>query len=200
MRFVPTEEERAQAKKRAKEINGAPLILWVLSGSSVHKVWPHMDPVMRSILNTFPNAQVVTAGDERCKLLEGVWEKDERVIKTSGKWSIRETLTFAQECNLVIGPETGVMSSVAMLPMPKIVLLSHSSVENLTRDWVNTISLSSKETPCSPCHRMVYDWSQCNKHEPTGAAHCMAHIQPQEMWASILEALEVKLEQGAAHA
>lgn len=195
MRFVATPAEAKWAKEQAKNSGGAPLIMWVLAGSSVHKVWPYVDAVMAQILAVFPQARVVTVGDDRCKqMIEPAWEKEPRVIKKSGVWSIRDTMAFAKECNLVIGPETGVLSSVAMDPMPKIVMLSHSSVENLTRDWVNTHSLFSQQTPCYPCHKMIYNWDQCNRHEATGTAHCMAHIPAEGMWKTILEALEVKLE------
>ena len=195
MRFVPTPEEVKWAKEQAKNSAGAPLIMWVLAGSSVHKIWPHVDPVMQQILKVFPNARVVTVGDERCKtIIEPAWEKEPRIIRKSGVWSIRDTMAFARECNLVIGPETGVMSAVAMEPMPKIVFLSHSSVENLTQDWENTHSLFSTETPCSPCHKMIYTWADCVKDEATGTAHCMAHLKPELVWKTILEALEIKLE------
>ena len=200
-RFVPTAEEEKWAKEQAKNSAGAPLIMWVLAGSSVHKVWPHTDTLMKQILAVFPNARIVTVGDERCKnIIEKDWENEPRVIRKSGRWSIRDTMAFARECNLVIGPETGVMSAVAMELMPKIVLLSHSSVENLTRDWVNTHSLFSTKTPCAPCHKMVYTWDHCNKDEATGTAHCMAHIPPEAVWSTILQALEVKLEIAHAHA
>ena len=195
MRFVPTPEEAKWAKEQAKNSGGAPLILWVLAGSSVHKVWPHVDTIVQQVLKVFPNARIAMVGDERCqKMIEPAWENEPRVIKKSGKWSIRDTMAFARECNLVIGPETGVMSAVAMEQMPKIVLLSHSSVENLTRDWVNTYSLESKETPCRVCHKQIYAWDQCNKDEATGTAHCMAYLHPQQVWTTILTALEVKLE------
>ena len=198
MRFYATLEEVKWAKEQAKNSAGAPLIMWGLAGSSVHKAWPHVDLVMQQILKVFPNARVVTVGDERCKnLIEPTWEKEPRIIKKSGVWSIRDTMAFARECNLVIGPETGVMSAVAMEPMPKIVFLSHSSHENLTRDWVNTHALFSTRTPCYPCHKMIYTWEQCNKDEATGTAHCMAHLPPDAVWKTILEALDVKLEVSA---
>lgn len=195
MRFVETPKEREWAEGEAKKLKGAPLILWVISGSSVHKVWPYMDIVVGQLMKTFPEARVVTVGDERCKIIEDAWKNEPRVIRRSNVWSIRETMAFAKVCNLVMGPETGVLSAVAMEPMPKVLMLSHSSPENLPRDWVNTHVLHSKETPCWPCHKMIYNWDQCNKFEKTGVAHCMSHIHPQDVWKTVLEALEVKLEQ-----
>ena len=199
MRFVETAAEREWAQAEAKKLKGAPLIIWTISGSSIHKVWPYMDIVVKQILAVFPEARIVTVGDERCKMIEGELPQSDRITKRSAVWSIRETMAFAKQCNLVIGPETGVMSAVSMEPMPKLLLLSHSSLENLSRDWVNTHSLHSKETPCSPngggCHKQIYTWDQCNRFEKTGVAHCMSHIHPEMVWKTVLEALEVKLEQ-----
>ena len=179
---------------RGEELKGAPLILWTISGSSIHKVWPYMDIVVKQVLAVFPEARIVTVGDERCKLIENGLPQSDRIIKRSAVWSIRETMAFAKQCNLVVGPETGVMSAVSMERMPKILLLSHSSVENLSRDWVNTHSMFSKETPCYSCHKQIYTWDQCNRFEKTGVAHCMSHIHPQDVWKTVLEALDVKME------
>lgn len=195
MRFHATEDEKRWAAKERRTLGAAPLILWVLSGSSVHKVYPYLDKLFPHILKVFPEAKIVTVGDHNCKtVLEPMWADEPRIVKRSGDMSIRETMALAQVCDLVIGPETGVMSAMAMEAMPKIVLLSHSTVENLTRDWVNTHSLASTETPCYPCHKQIYTWDQCNRFEKTGAAHCMSHIKPDDVWKSILTALEVKLE------
>src|SRR3990167_2442854 len=57
---------------------------------------------------------------------------------------------------------------MAMEPMPKIVFLSHSSHENLTRDWANTFALFSTKTKCYPCHRMHYTWEHCMRNEEKG--------------------------------
>lgn len=103
--------------------------------------------------------------------------------------SIRQTMALAQVCDVVIGPETGVMSAVAMEPMPKIVLLSHSTKENLTRDWVNTQSMAATEG-CTSCHKMVYTWDQCVRDEATGTAQCMVNIHPDEVWNALCVSLE----------
>lgn len=191
MRFVETAEEKKQAEELAEKIAGSPLILWCLSGSSVHKIWPHIDAVIARILLILPNAKIVTTGDKSCELIEAPWTKEDRIVKMSGKWSIRETMAFAKQCNLVIGPETGVMSSVAMEPMPKIVMLSHSSHENLTRDWENTYALYSMNTKCYPCHKMHYGWDTCNKGEKTGTALCQEDISADVAWHAVVSALGI---------
>lgn len=199
MRFVATDEEKAWAAKEKAKLAGAPLIMWVLAGSSIHKVWAGIDQVIARTMLTFPGAKIITVGDQRCKdMLEAPWEKEPRIIRRSGVWSIRETMAMAQVCDLVVGPETGVMSAVAMEPMPKVVLLSHSSVENLTSNWVDTYSIFSTKTPCYPCHKMIYGWDQCVKDEATGTAQCQVDIHPDAVWGALCRALKVaELEEAA---
>lgn len=195
-RFVMTDDERSWAKAQCVEFGAAPLIMWVLSGSAVHKVYPHIDTVIARVLLRYPDAKIVTVGDQRCqKMLERPWENEPRIIRRSGVWDIRQTMTMAHHCDLVIGPETGVMSAVAMEALPKIVMLSHSSHENLTRDWENTYALFSMKTPCAPCHKLIYRWDQCNRDEETGVARCMADIPPDAVWHAVNAALGVPIEE-----
>jgi ADP-heptose:LPS heptosyltransferase/predicted SAM-dependent methyltransferase len=192
MRYVSTEEEEKSARAERQRIGGAPLIMWVLAGSSVHKVWAGIDTVLARIMLTFPQAKVITVGDERCRdMIEAPWVNEPRIVRRSGVWNIRQTMGLAHLCDLVIGPETGVMNAVAMQSMPKIVLLSHSSVENLTRDWINTYSVFSTKTPCAPCHKMIYDWSQCVRDEASGTAQCQVDIHPDAVWEAVTRAFQI---------
>ena len=191
IKFYPAPEEAQWAREEHARV-GSKVALWVLSGSAIHKVWPYLDIVIERVLRK-TDARFVLIGDEQCKKLEEGWEDNPRVYCRSGKWSVRETLAFAQVADLVIGPETGVLNAVSMEPMPKIVMLSHSSVENLTRDWVNTVSLYSS-TECYPCHRlhMVVDgFKDCveSKSIP-GIAACQADLLPGVVEDSILKVLE----------
>ena len=87
------------------------------------------------------NVSIITVGDHLCQLLEVGWENEKRVVTKSGKWSVRETLAFLDVCDLVIGPETGVLNAASTLECHKTVLLSHSSHENLSKHWKNTPAL-----------------------------------------------------------
>jgi len=160
-KFYPSSKEIEKAGKRIRKIGGK-VIMWVLDGSSVHKHWPLMDNAFARIL-TSSDYKIVTVGNELSKMLESGWENEPRIIKKAGEWSIRDTLTFAMMCDMVIGPETGVMNAVSFEPIPKIVFLSHSSVENLSRDWLNCISLEPENCQCYPCHKMIYEWKDCKR-------------------------------------
>jgi ADP-heptose:LPS heptosyltransferase len=205
-RFYPAPEEAGKARGLLTAIQlaraprdlmiGVPTprvftIMWALAGSSVHKWTPHMDSVIARVLLEMPEAVVILTGDEACQVLECGWELEPRVYRESGRQTIRETLALAQKVDLVIGPETGVLNAVAFEEdVSKIVLLSHSSKENLTKHWFMTDTLEPAGTPCWPCHRLHYGASYCSIDAATGAAQCQVDIAPSEIFDAIKRAYD----------
>lgn len=201
--FYPTDAERETAQEMIDTIDERSnkgfiigerkwvkpfVIMWALSGSSVHKFYPHMDAVVAAILLNIPNAHIIFVGDAVSSLLEGGWQEEPRITCMSGKLELRDSLTLALRCDLIIGPETGVLNAVAFENMAKIVLLSHSTENNLTRDWVNAEGLHSEITPCYPCHRLHYSHEFCPRDEATSAAHCQKDLPPSTVWDAIQRA------------
>lgn len=189
VKFFPTLDEKAWSCQQRSRM-GKFVILWALAGSSVHKTWADLDGIIASVMTTHAEVDVVLCGGMSEQLLEAGWENEPRVHLRCNKWSIRQTLTFLDQADLVIGPETGVLNAASCMPVPKICFLSHSSVENLTRDWVNTVSLVSKGTRCqgrdsdevTACHILHYGWTNCTKDEETGTARCQRDIPAAEVW------------------
>lgn len=186
-RFYASAEEIAWAREYRAAIPAKRLIVYALAGSSVHKVYPWQDAVIAQVLTEMPDAAVVLVGDHYCKVLEQGWENEPRVIRTSGELSIRETLTLAQIADCVVGPETGVLNAVAFEPtVAKVLLLSHSSHENLTKHWVRTAALvPPKEVGCYPCHRLHYGDKYCPTDPETGTALCAMAIDPADVFDAI---------------
>lgn len=183
--FYPSDEEAAAARAQLDrhEFN----VLWALSGSSVHKFSPHQDAVLARMMLDMPQARVFLVGDDACKILEQGWEDEPRVVCLSGALSIRETLALAQQVDLVIGPETGVLNAVGMDEAPhKILFLSHSSPNNLSKHWRHTQALTPADCACWPCHQLHYGPEFCDLDEETGAARCAVNIAP----AVIFEAVQ----------
>lgn len=199
-RFVPTEKETAWAQRERSRISGK-VAVWVSDGSSVHKFWPYMDNAIARILTTSHDWSVVIVGGEIGRMLEAGWENEPRVYLRCGKWSIRESLTFAGLADVVIGPETGVMNAVAMLDVQKILFLSHSGPQNLCKHWKNTTALQAK-TGCRECHKLIYGWDQCSKVEKTiyagdkafqlGSAECQMNISIDDFWHAFLREQNVQ--------
>lgn len=161
-------------------------IVWALSGSSAHKFSPHMDAVIARILLEMPEARIMLVGDFACQILEQGWEKEPRVVRLSDKLTIRETLALAQLSDLVIGPETGVLNAVGFEDTPhKVLLLSHSSANNLSKHWKNVQALTPEDCYCYPCHRLHYGPEYCSIVEATGAALCAQNIGADVIYAAV---------------
>lgn len=206
-KFYLTPKEREKAQWQARQW-GKRNVLWSLAGSSGHKVWPHLDTIIDRILRTYPDTHVVLVGDDSCKLLEqgwGRWSEEKqgleetvsRVHLRSGKWSIRQSMAFAEVADLIIGTETGLLNAAGSMDTPKIITLSHSSPEMLIKYWKNTIALQQpKGVGCSksPCRQLhggnnTGAWVDCPQHEETGTALCQFHIGPDQMWAAVSSVL-----------
>ncbi len=143
-------------------------------------------------------------GDEFCTVLEQGWDNERRIHKQSGKWSIRESLSFAEVADIVIGCETGLLNAAGGMDCWKIVTLSHSSQENLTKHWKNVIPLESMGCNKHPCHQLhggenTSPWMDCPRiyTEETSAALCQYHITPNMMFEAIELILENKARMAA---
>lgn len=190
--FYPTQEEREWALKERTRMGGGPIVMWSLSGSSVHKSWPYLDTMIARILTAFPEARVVLVGDDMCQLLEEPWKNEPRVIRRSGVWKIRESLTFAcKQADIVVGPETGLLNAVGMEEVGKVCLLSHSTRENLTKHWKNTVAIEPPQSvPCYPCHMLHTSFRDCARGPKTGTALCQEMIPPDVVWPAMLGILK----------
>lgn len=202
-RFYPSADEQTWAKHELKALNGKQVIMWSLSGSSMHKTTPFVDHVIARTLMAYPDTAFILVGDQACQILEGgSWANEERVWCRSGKYSVRQTLTLAQQVDVVIGPETGVLNSVGMEPVRKVVLLSHSTEENLTKHWLNTTALAPVKTACYPCHKLHVGWGSCpkvtigNAEASCEAAACVAELDQDVIYTALRDAL-IRLEKAA---
>jgi len=198
-RFYASEDETLKAKAYLADVKNTlagPLkigmrapprfnILWCLAGSSIHKFYPAQDEVIANVLRSIPEAVIVFSGDIACKILESGWEKEPRVRCTSGEMDVRDSLSLAQVVDCVVGPETGTLNAVAFEQVPKVIMLSHSSHENLTKHWVNTAVLTPASTDCYPCHRLHYTREFCHEDAATGAAMCQKNIDPNRVFEAI---------------
>ena len=196
LQFYPTDAERAWASELRAELGADSfVIVWSLAGSSLHKAYPWTDNVVARLMLECPRAcdkgpgtkvaKVVFVGDLACQILEQGWEEEPRVVRRSGVWSIRESLAFAQVAECVVGPETGVLNAVGLLEGPKVIMLSHSSRENLTRDWKRTTALTAQGLPCHPCHRLHYTDRYCHVEPESRAALCAFTIDPDRVFQAI---------------
>lgn len=200
-KFYATKEELEWARRTKKQICGdKPCVVWAINGSAAHKVYPYTQIVSAWLMERTDAHLFLLADPDIGKALQdgilGALQKDgidfSRIHGMAGTWKIREALTFAQIADCVVGPETGTLNSVCLEENPKVIYLSHSSHENLTKHWKNTIVLTPEVSacPCYPCHRLQYDWTHCNQVEATKAALCTSNISPESVFSAIIQSLK----------
>lgn len=191
--FFPSEEERMFAL-RAKSAVGERCILWVLSGTRIDKVYPYATMAIARIINEVGAPIVLMGGPSEKEHKMALTIRDSVAVQNGGTnglhlavpaieggdrcWPLRTSLTFALNCDLVVTPDTGTAWAVAFEPMPKIVMVSHASVENITKHWVNTTTLHAdhNRVPCWPCHRLHDDPSTCVENREKNGAACISDI------------------------
>lgn len=177
--FTPLEEQLAKTfRENHKDYF---LILWSLSGSSFHKIYPWTEYVAGEILRKHEDVKIITVGDEICRLLE--WQHS-RALNKSGIFTIRQSMILTKYCDLVIGTETGILNASGCFNTPKIVFLSHSSPENLCKYWKNSTPLWNSRCVCQPCHRLIYS-NSCPKGERKLAPECMENLKPERVIEAI---------------
>jgi ADP-heptose:LPS heptosyltransferase/predicted SAM-dependent methyltransferase len=200
--FYASSEEKMWAHKQRGRM-GEFVIAWALAGSSVHKTHDGLDSLIASLMLDFPQVEVVLMGGEAAKILEQGWEKEKRVHRKCGEWSIRQSLAFMAEVDCAVGPETGLMNAASEFDYPKIVLLSHSTHENLTRDWVNVHPIASEHTVCPgrgnneapACHQLHYGWEHCKKAD--SVAQCQKDISVEQIYRVLWHCVKRAMEQAA---
>lgn len=185
-KFHRSNGERKWAHKyRAKLGFNNTVIMWSIAGSSVHKVYPHMHTVMARLLHLHKDVRIILVGDELSSVIESPWVNEKRVIRKCGKWSIRQSLSMAKECDMVVGSETGVMNAVSFEDVAKVLMLSHSSPQNIGGSWPNTTTIEPENTDCYPCHKLHYGFNTCQRDEETGTAKCAAATNPDDVFNAI---------------
>ena len=196
-RFHMTTVEREKAQYERNKMKG-PVVVWCINGSSPHKVWPWVQIVTAWLVKKTPAHVVLFAdpGPAGTTLLNAIVEtlkenkvEMARVHAIGGSWPLRKALAFCHVADCVVGPETGPLNAVGMMPVPKVIYLSHSTEANLTKHWKNCTALVPKNVSCYSCHRLHYTWEFCNKSEETGAALCASSISPEVVFSAIAESI-----------
>jgi ADP-heptose:LPS heptosyltransferase/predicted SAM-dependent methyltransferase len=169
-RFHASGAEMEQAKAWRREHCGeAGMVVIAPSGSTAPKFWPHVEAFAKHL--AAGGVHAVILGDLReMEIAAGPF-----VHVVGMGWPIRHALALALCADAVVGEETAVLNAVAQEPMRKVALLSHSTSENLTKHWVNTVALSGA-VPCYPCHRIHQTFDHCSRDESSGTAACQAEI------------------------
>lgn len=161
------------------------LVLWGLKGSSHHKQYPLLQPVLTEWLGRRSDAWVVLTGSPMDKPLQF---DHPQVIPGAGEIPLRIVFALAKQADLVVGPESALTNAAGCWETPKICLLSHSTRDNLTKYWLNDLSLEPEDTPCYPCNQLHYSLGSCPTEEIAGKTYprCAASgISPERLLAQL---------------
>ncbi len=183
MHFNNEEENWAKA---FREKHKGFLVVYSLTGSSLHKTYPYADAAIQAILEGLPDSTVVCVGEAGVK---NIINPHPRLLDICGDIGIRKSMALTKIADLVISTETAIANAASCYETPKIVLLSHSSEENLTKYWKNVYPIIPP-VKCYPCHQLHYDKNSCPIEEQIQFPVCVALLHP----ALILEKVEVVYE------
>lgn len=172
-KYYPTEAEMDAAKKLRELLPDGPLVVLNPAGSGPAKTWPHAQRFMQRMADA--GVVCVVLGDIRYDLDE----IEPHAVVVGREWPTRIALAFCMLADAVVATESMIANAVAFEAMLKVVMLSHSSSENLTKHWINTAAISAPSVACHPCHRVHgATLAFCSKDTATGASACMASATP----------------------
>lgn len=185
-RFYPSEAEVAWARKWRAELPG-PFVVINPAGSGPVKYWPHARRLMELLAERRIYSMVI--GDVKNDPTLADVEPYGTVIGMG--LPVRAALTLATLADAVVATESLVANAVAFEPMLKIITLSHSSNENLTKHWRNTAAIEPAGLACHPCHRIhPIGFTWCARDQATGASACQAMARAEPIARFVVEYLE----------
>ncbi len=211
--YYATEEEIERTAETKHRIMGNnKCVTWILSGTRIDKTYSYCSFAVVRLIKEL-GVHVVLMGNSAKEFLMA--EAIQTHVKTSNgsvdglhlalspdasekggeyNWPLRRSLAFAMHASdVVISPDTGPAWACALEPVPKVILISHTSAENVTKHWLNTTTLHAdpERVSCWPCHKLHDGPETCRPNlEGTGAA-CISDISVD----MIVESVKQKLDQ-----
>jgi len=186
-----SDEEKEWALEERKKFLGQRVIMWGLSGSGRNKTWPFVPYVVGDLVKKYKDIKFILVGGMTCQILEAAFPNHARIVKRCGEYTFRQSALLSQYVDLVVSPDTGFLHTAGCWQTPKIGLLTHTTIENITKHFINDFSLES-EAPCAPCFRLISDAEkQCPIEEASHATLCMGKdgMKPERVLDRIEEVL-----------
>lgn len=181
--FFSKSEHLIAVKYHKKYFSGRFLVLWSLSGSSIHKAYPFTYHVITALTRKYSNIVFITTGDEVCQILEQDFVNNPQVKCQSGN-PIRKAMILTKYADCVVGPDTGIMHAAGCYDTPKIMLMSCNTEENISKYWKNQVTLHG-ECDCYPCHRLIYNAQGCVLDKELETPKCMVTLRPEFVFRAI---------------
>jgi hypothetical protein len=110
----------------------------------------------------------------------------ERILRTSGRISLREAAALVGELDLLIAPDSGLMHVAAALDTPCVAYFNLVPPELRVKHMPNVIPITAN-WECSPC--FIHGTIDCSKTHPDRGAPCLYAITPDMMLDAIAKVL-----------
>lgn len=210
--YFVSDEEKERALNTKKQI-GERFVAWVISGTRIDKLYPAAALAISRIIKEL-DIPVVMFGapnpkEHSCaKAIQDFVETHNSSLKGlhlamsvegadpggDQSWPIRRALALVHAADVVVSPDTGAAWSVAFEPIPKVLMVSHASVENITKHWINTVTLHADpdRVPCWPCHRLHDRIDTCTPNKDGNGAACISDISVESVITNVRLALTQK--------
>jgi ADP-heptose:LPS heptosyltransferase/predicted SAM-dependent methyltransferase len=188
-KFYPTDEERELAAGFRAKLAG-PMVVIAPGGSSPTKTWPHTQRLMQILAAR--GVYSVVLGNLREDEFGPIEEIDPYGLVLGMQLPVRVALALALTADAVVATESLIANAVAFEPMLKVITLSHSSHENLTKHWVNTAAVEPEGVSCHPCHRIHGAFQFCSQDTKTHAAACQAAASAELVAGVVLDRLGLR--------
>jgi ADP-heptose:LPS heptosyltransferase len=177
-----TDEEEWWAKNQLNQYPGF-TVVWCLTGSAIHKIYPYADSVIQAIIQGIPEAHVLLVGEPGSR---GIIDPHERIHDVCGEIDIRQSFALTKYVDLVVSTETSVLVAAGCFNTPKVALLSHGSEKNLTKYYTNC-HVVREDVSCAPCHRLHYSKDTCPLVPEMQHPICMGLLHPKKLIPPIEE-------------
>lgn len=189
-KFYPSAAEAKWAADFRAKLAG-PMVVIAPGGSSPTKHWPHTRELMKALAERGIYSLVL--GNLREDEFGEIPDIEPYGIVLGMHLPVRMALAISLLADAVVATESLIANAVAFEPMLKIITLSHSSNENLTKHWVNTAAIEPTAVSCHPCHRIHGSFTFCSRDSKTGAAACQAAAGHELVLETVLSGLPKSL-------
>jgi len=150
-----------------------------LSGTGLHKVYPHIKKVINEFISFSQSILVITTGDKHCQVLE--WE-NERLVNLSGRIPFRQALLLTKYADAVIGCESGLLVGANMWGTRTCQLMTAASIKCHNHpNSKNNYSLQST-AECSPCFSGHYKYENCKIDTKYNLPICVLGFSPKDVF------------------
>ena len=123
-----------------------------LTGTTIHKVLLEPDVYINHILDTYPDAHIITTGDDSCKDLV---DDSDKITNIAGKFPFRQAIHIARYMDCLLTMESGVGVAGNMWGTPTIQVMTSSSLINHPNFVKGDFSLQSPRQMLSLFQRSV---------------------------------------------